>query len=162
VVLPMPPLVNRSRVPVSVTLIGTAPDSELLVGIDGTSSKKWRETDPETQRATNSNVFNMVKDFEGPHLYLVGPTTLGTDVRIIRQELWRLSTLNFVRTQIWRATLSAIVEGVQRERAWTSRPSPVNACLVGEPAAGRLRPANDRAYHPNASGDGYEGVRGRG
>ena len=83
VVLPMPPLVNRSRAPASVTLIGTAPDSELLVGIDGTGSLKWRETDPETQRATNSNVFNMVKDFESPHLYLVGPNTLGTDVRII-------------------------------------------------------------------------------
>jgi hypothetical protein len=67
----------------------------LLVGIDGTSSKKWRETDPETQRATNSNVFNMVKDFEGPHLYLVGPNTLGTDVRIISAR-----ALAFIHAQL--------------------------------------------------------------
>jgi pimeloyl-ACP methyl ester carboxylesterase len=67
----------------------------LLVGIDGTSSKKWRETDPETQRATNSNVFNMAKDFEGPHLYLDGPNTLGTDVRIISAR-----ALAFIHAQL--------------------------------------------------------------
>ena len=36
------------------------------------------------------------------------------------------------------------------------------ACLVVEPAVGRLSPANERAYHPNASGDWAEDGLGAG